>query len=109
MRREGIDIGAPIEVNPRIAKYNSKYTPERYRALCYLDRWTEENLSRQVHDILTACPWSEEEISELNCIHVKKEAEVAPRVKQRREYIESKHQGWRRRVSGQMDEMVREE
>lgn len=84
LRREGIDIGAMIEEHPRIAKYNERYTPEHYRALCCLDHWTEENLSQQVHDLLEAYPWSEEEISELSRIHNEKEAKARRDEEERR-------------------------
>lgn len=66
LQREGIDVGGTIELHPRIVRYNERYTPEHYRALCYLDHWTEENLSRELQDSLEACPWSQEEISELS-------------------------------------------
>ena len=76
LQREGVDIGAMIEEHPRIAKYDAYYTPEHFRALCHLDHWTKKNLSQQLHDSLEACPWSEEEISELSRIHDEKEAQV---------------------------------
>lgn len=76
LQREGIDVDAMIEEHPRIAKYDENYTPEHYRALCHLDHWTDENLSQQVHDLLEAYPWSEEEISELSRTRDEKEAKA---------------------------------
>ena len=86
LQREGIDIGAIIEVYPRIAKYDEYYTPEHYRALCCLDHWTEKNLTQQLHDSLEACPWSEEEVSELSRIHDEKEAK-ARRAEEQMNYL----------------------
>jgi hypothetical protein len=76
LRREGIDAGPIMEVHPRITKYDMDYTPEHYRALCYLDNWTKEDLSQQVQDTLEACSWTKEELSELSRIRAEKE-EVA--------------------------------
>jgi hypothetical protein len=75
LRREGIDTGSTIEAHPRITKYNTLYTPEHYRALCYLDTWTEEDLSQQVQETLEAYPWTREELSELYRIRDEKEKE----------------------------------
>lgn len=92
LQREGINNGATFEVHPRIAKYNRYYTPEHYRALCYLDHWTEEDLSGQLHESLEACPWSEEEISELSRINHEKEAAVARSLEERRAYFNRRRQ-----------------
>jgi hypothetical protein len=105
LQREGIDIGETIQAHPRVARYDKSYTPEHYRALCYLDRWTKEKLSEQTHDSLEACPWSEEEISELCRIHDKKQVE-ARRVEKRRQYLDNTD--WRRRVKEMKAEMIGE-
>ena len=88
LQREGIDIGAMIEEHPRIAKYDEDYTPEHYRALCHLDHWTDENLSQQVHNLLEAYPWSEEEISEISRIRDENEAEAARMAEAQRELFD---------------------
>jgi hypothetical protein len=74
LQREGLDVGGTIELHARIVRYNERYTLEHYRALCYLDHWTKEDLSRPLQDLLEACPWSQEEISDFSRIHDEKEA-----------------------------------
>jgi hypothetical protein len=76
LQREGIDVGPTAGMQSRVAVYNRFYTPQHYRALCYLDDWTEKDLSRQVHETLEGCPWTEEEISELSRIHDEEEREI---------------------------------
>ena len=81
LRREGIDIGQANKLYPRTAIYGRKYSPKHYRALCYLDTWTGEDLSQQVHDTLKTHPWTEDEAAELLRMHNKKARERERREK----------------------------
>jgi hypothetical protein len=85
LQREGIKTDQATGMDRRKAGYTRNYTPEHYRALCYLDTWTEEDLSCQVHEILETYPWTEEEALELS--HIRHEEEVR---RERREKAEKR-------------------
>ena len=65
LRREGIHSGPSEESH---IDYHDYYTLEHYRAMCYLDTWTKEDLSQQVFESLKAHPETEETIFNLACI-----------------------------------------
>lgn len=103
LQREGIDTGQAIEKYSRVAEYDLYYTPEHFRALCYLDSWTDDNLSRQVHDTLEACPWTEEEISAFSRVH---DEDLEAEMRRWRERRRRRSLG---RETRRMDEMVEED
>jgi hypothetical protein len=76
LQRKGIDTAQATEAHPRVAKYGRSYTPEHYRALSYFDSWTDDNLSRQVHNTLDACPWTDEEVYESSRIGDKRRKKI---------------------------------
>ena len=83
--REGIDTGQASEPYLRTARYGKFYTPEHYRALCYLDTWTRGDLSEQLRDDLKTHPWTEEEAAEFyrirdKCIRQRKRWEKRERI-----------------------------
>lgn len=73
LRREGIDTGQAVMMHPGTFAYNDSYALEHYRALCYLDTWTEEDLSQKIRKTLEAFPSTEEEKDQLTRIRVEKE------------------------------------
>jgi hypothetical protein len=86
LRREGVDLGQGIEVPSGVTGYGRSYTPEHYRALCYLDTWSEKTLSRQLYDTLKTYPWTEEETLELFRVCKEKEREEREAEIREREY-----------------------
>ncbi|KAM0722308.1 hypothetical protein Q7P37_001749 [Cladosporium fusiforme] len=80
LQRESIDIGEYLEMYPRVPVYSAIYTPEHYRALCFLEDWIDDeddgddevygyNMEQQVSEILNVHPWTEEESSAMEPIY----------------------------------------
>lgn len=62
LQREGVDVRDDQRMQNRIPLYDKYYTPEHYRALCFLEQWSKGgNLEKKVHDLLEQHPWTEEE------------------------------------------------
>lgn len=89
LQREGVDIGDDQEMRNRTALYDENYTPEHYRALCFLNEW-EYYLEGQVQKLLEQHPWTEEEWLVMQPIYQKREAEREAR-------READREAWRRR------------
>lgn len=70
LEREGIDTRGYSKSHLHSTVYNRSYTPEHYRALCYLDTWDQrldpEGFQKQIDGILEEHPWTEEEAQELS-------------------------------------------
>lgn len=77
IQREGVDVGDEQRMQNGTPLYDEYYTPEDYRALCFLEHWNSFNLEEQVYDLLEQHPWTEEEWLVMQPIYQKREAERA--------------------------------
>lgn len=94
LQREGVDIGLDKGIQNRTPIYDRWYTPEHYRALCFLNEWWgDDDLEEQVQKLLPQHPWTEEERLAMQPIYQEREAwREAWREARRRREEEEKRQ-----------------
>lgn len=91
LQRESVVIGVDQEMRNRTALYDEGYTPEHYRALCFLNEWGYHELEEQFQRLLEQHPWTEEEWLVMQPIYLERQAK-------RRRQTEGKRQdrSWQR-------------